>query len=375
VALSFLIVDTYYPAFLETFHEAHAELGDADYDEALATLMATCFGTSDFYSKNLRLLGHEAIEVVPNDRVLQSKWAAERGLELNVPSAPLRVASRIPYLRRFLRRPDYWVLSGLARQIEAERPEILYFQDISLCEPTFIESIRPFVKLIVGQIAAPPLPEQYLRGCDLILTSFPHFVERFRALGIDSEYLKLGFESTLLERLTRSQTTYDAVFVGGIADVHVEATASLEKAAREVGLDFWGYGVENLSKESPLRKKFHGQAWGLEMYNLFFNARIVVNRHSSASEQFANNMRLYEATGAGAMLITDEKDNLGELFENGKEVVAYRGADDLVEKIKHYLSHEDERASIARVGQERTLRNHTYGQRMEQLEQILEAYL
>jgi spore maturation protein CgeB len=59
----------------------------------------------------------------------------------------------------------------------------------------------------------------------------------------------------------------------------------------------------------------------------------------------------------------------------GKEVVAYRGGDDLVGKIKHYLSHEDEHASIARTGQERTLRDHTYLKRMKQLEQMIEAYL
>jgi len=34
-------------------------------------------------------------------------------------------------------------------------------------------------------------------------------------------------------------------------------------------------------------------------------------------------MRLYEATGAVFLLITDQKDNLGELFEVGKEVLAY----------------------------------------------------
>jgi hypothetical protein len=375
VALSFLIVDTYYPAFLETFHQTHPELGGANYDETLGALMATCFGTSDFYSKNLQLLGHDAADIVANDRMLQAKWAAAHGLSLTPPMAPLsRAVAGVPYLRRFARRPD-WLLPLLAKQVEATRPDVLYLQDIGLCESRFVRAIRPFVKLIVGQIACPPLPVRYLRGCDLILTSFPHYVERFRALGIDSEYLEIGFETTLLERLAISQTTYDTVFVGGIADVHVEATEALEQAARTIGLDFWGYGAEKLAEDSPLRRKFHGQAWGLEMYNLFFNARIVVNRHSSASEQFANNMRLYEATGAGAMLITDEKDNLGELFEVGTEVVAYRGANDLVEKIQHYLSHEDDRAAIARAGQERTLRDHSYLERMKKLEQIIESRL
>ena len=42
------------------------------------------------------------------------------------------------------------------------------------------------------------------------------------------------------------------------------------------------------------------------------------------AKSYANNMRLYEATGVGALLVTDWKENLGEMFEPGKEVVAYR---------------------------------------------------
>ncbi|MGA9762562.1 MAG: glycosyltransferase [Gaiellaceae bacterium] len=374
MALSFLIVDTYYPAFLETFHRAHPELAGANYEEALGALMATCFGTSDFYSKNLQLLGHGAADIVANDRMLQAKWAAAHEVALTTPSTMRKLVRRIPRAARFVKEPG-WVLPLLAKRIEAEQPDVLYFQDLSLCEPWFIREVRPFVKLIVGQIACPPPAESYLRGCDLILTSFPHFVDRFRSLGIGSEYLKIGFESSLRERLTRLPATYGAVFVGGIADVHAEGTATLEKVAAEIELDTWGYGFENLPEGSALRKRFHGEAWGLEMYDVFFNSKIVVNRHSSAAENFANNMRLYEATGAGAMLLTDEKDNLGELFDVGSEVVAYGDADDLIEKIRYYLAHDQERLAIARAGQERTLHSHTYLQRMKELEQIIETYL
>jgi spore maturation protein CgeB len=84
-------------------------------------------------------------------------------------------------------------------------------------------------------------------------------------------------------------------------------------------------------------------------------------------------MRLYEATGVGTLLLTDEAKNLGELFEPGREVVTYADADDLAEKVRHYLAHEDERSAVARAGQERTLREHTYAERMRELVAILEG--
>ena len=86
------------------------------------------------------------------------------------------------------------------------------------------------------------------------------------------------------------------------------------------------------------------------MYRLLRDARISLNRHIAEAEGHANNMRLYEATGVGSLLLTDEGSNLAELFEPGREVVTYAGVDDLVEKARHYLAHEDERARDRRGG-------------------------
>ena len=104
-------------------------------------------------------------------------------------------------------------------------------------------------------------------------------------------------------------------------------------------------------------------------------SRITVNVHIDVAENFANNMRLYEATGCGALLITDQKDNLSELFAPGTEIIAYRSPGEAVEYIKYYMDHPEEVAAIAQAGQERTLRDHTYRHRMEELEGILKRYL
>ena len=96
------------------------------------------------------------------------------------------------------------------------------------------------------------------------------------------------------------------------------------------------------------------------MYRVLARARIVVNRHGPVAKGYANNMRLFEATGTGAMLVTEAAPNLSEYFEVGREVVTYDGPDDLMDKLSHYLEHDDERRAIAAAGQARTLRDHTY---------------
>ena len=86
-------------------------------------------------------------------------------------------------------------------------------------------------------------------------------------------------------------------------------------------------------------------------------------------------MRLYEATGDGALLATDAGINLAALFEPGREVLAYRHADDLAATLHELLADDERRVAIARAGQERTLSEHTYPRRIAALAAELERRL
>jgi spore maturation protein CgeB len=86
-------------------------------------------------------------------------------------------------------------------------------------------------------------------------------------------------------------------------------------------------------------------------------------------------MRLFEATGVGTLLLTDAKVNLPYMFTPGKEVVAYRTTEECVELARYYLENEAERRAIAQAGQQRTLAEHTYFRRMQELVDILGRHL
>jgi spore maturation protein CgeB len=63
------------------------------------------------------------------------------------------------------------------------------------------------------------------------------------------------------------------------------------------------------------------------------------------------------------------------MFEPGKEVIAYRTPEECTELIRHYLEHENEREEIARAGQQRTLKEHTTYQRMQELVDIVGRHM
>jgi glycosyltransferase involved in cell wall biosynthesis len=371
--MKILILDTYYSKFLKSFRSNNPKLLKASYQKYKEELLNMCFGTSDFYSYNLKRLGHEAEDLIVNDDILQKKWAKEHGLKING-NWLISKLQMLPYIYRFVGKPR-WVQEIVLAQIKEYEPDIIYVQDLSILNPDTVRNAKKYCRLLVGQIASPPPPGKYLKNFDLIITSFPHFVEKFRKMGINSEYQKLAFEPRILKNVQKQKRIYDITFVGSFTPYHSEGTKMLEDVARQMPIHVWGPGIEFLSPISPLRKNYHGEAWGLRMYKILAQSKIAINRHISASAKYANNMRLYEATGMGAMLITDDKKNLNNLFDVGKEVVVYKNSEDLVNKINYYFKNSKEREKIAEAGQERTLKYHNYRVRMVELAQILHRYL
>lgn len=370
-----VIIDTYYPRFLENFYNKNSELKKESYEKQLNALLLTCFGTSDFYSMHLRSLGYDAIDIIANCSNLQRRWAIENGFRFNTFAIRLSPKwQRLPFMGRFL-SSSKGLLSICVEQIKRLKPDILYVQDLSLFPSFVLKVLKSSVKLVVGQIACPLPPNDYLSPYDLILTSFPHYVKHFRQQGINSEYFRIGFEPSVLERIGTQEKRFDCTFIGGISYAHSKGTALLEYLAENINIDFFGYGADSLPASSPIKAKHHGEVWGLEMYKRLAQSRFTLNRHIDVAENYANNMRLYEATGCGALLITDMKDNLGELFEIDKEIIAYSSKEEAEEKIRYYLEHQEEAEAIAVAGQKRTIAEHNYANRMKELDEILKKYL
>jgi spore maturation protein CgeB len=111
------------------------------------------------------------------------------------------------------------------------------------------------------------------------------------------------------------------------------------------------------------------------MYRLLARSQVAVNVHIGVAGGLAGNMRMFEATGCGALLLTEQMPNLGEMFEPEVEAVGYAGTDDLVLRLRGALERPEETATIARRGQQRTLRDHSSEVRARTLEAIFQDLL
>ena len=77
--------------------------------------------------------------------------------------------------------------------------------------------------------------------------------------------------------------------------------------------------------------------------------------------------RNFEIPGCGGFQLTGHAENLGEYYVDGEEVVCFNTFSELLEKARYYQDHEEARARIARAGYARTLSEHTYAHRFDQI--------
>jgi len=133
-------------------------------------------------------------------------------------------------------------------------------------------------------------------------------------------------------------------------------------------LQIFGYGGNQLP--ANLQALHQGESWGADMYRVLLRSQITLNRHIDVAEGFANNMRLFEATGCGALLVTEKAKNLQQYFSDD-EVLSYSDPDHARDLIK-WVQHEPKWArEMADRAQRRTLTEHSYLHRMEDLSRSL----
>jgi len=365
--MTFVILTFNYIPFIESLYRANPDLRDMPYAEQLETIHVASFGTADFYSHGLRAQGHEATDIIWNNEILQLTWCREYAPDL---------------VERFSTRQDTtaWLMEVMLRQIEAVHPDALFQIPVYDFPPEIMEQLKSLTRLYIGQCAYPLREDRSLHPFDLMLSSLPNYVERFRSMGLKADLLPLGFDPRIEERLPRMDRDHDVVFIGGFCEQHMPRTLFLEQVIQGLGPDVSfeciGYtDRDGLAPDSPIRERLKEPLWGLDMFATLKRAKIVLNAHAPWAEGYANNMRQYEATGMEACLLTHHAPNIDDFFIPGREIATYDSVHSCVNALHGLLSDTAGRQELAHNGHQRTITDHTYADRAAQLAGMVEKRL
>jgi spore maturation protein CgeB len=400
---------TVYPGYTEQFLADNPDYRALSYQQLYERFVGSHYGWANYYARGLNALGCEAQDIIADVEPLQKAWARERGVDY---------------------RQDNWRRDIVLAQVRSFRPDVIFLQDLYSFDAAFRQQLREAGGtgvLMIGWQAAPIKDYSLLRDLDLVLTCAPHFVDYMRQAGVNAVLFLHAFEPSVLASLPPKLTRdLDFTFIGSFvlqqgfhndryalvrylmestplhvwgqvheASVSSRRTRLMSKAAAVAGKvtgrgSLWTRLQSKLPPDPRVlprgfspgdsagpnhQNRFHDPVFGLRYYEILARSKLTFNSHIDCAEQYAGNMRLFEATGAGACLLTDRKSNLAELFEPDVELVTYGSAEECAEKVNYLLDHDEQRMTIAAAGHRRVLRDHTFEQRAIYLDDLIRQAL
>jgi hypothetical protein len=346
----------------------------------LGELASNGFGASYFYRPSLESLGNSVEAIFANAQKAQLAWLKKYKTS---PGSSFgwrhwQAISRIPFIGQTIHLKSKKT-QILLDQISEYRPDVVYCLNINFLSNRIVKRIKSMGAVVVGQIASPLPPKSFYKSYDHVFSAHPGQVDHFKSQGISSSLLPLAFDSNqraVFDKTGWPARTRDVTFVGTFGR-HQRNTGPLLKAiANEIpGLQIFTLSNPKQLKRFGLTEYFKGKAWGSEMYKILAESKIVINRHGAVADGFSVNFRMFEATGMGALLVTEQGKNTSDLFEPGKEILTYRSIDDAVQVIKKALADFESYQSIALAAQHRTLTEHTYEKRSREIDGVLRLLL
>lgn len=359
------------------------------------------------WSSALELMGYEMEYVMYNAEILQHKWYIEN-VKKTVDEVTLE---EILYL-----------------QIKKFKPQIIYVNDC--LSESFINRLRNDIsalRLVIAWSGSAVAKNTHLinmwRSVDFILCCAPESVRYLKAQGAKCFHMNHAFfyDDKFIYPATKCENA--VTFIGSLIrnkDYHMFREKMLLELSRKMPVKIYSpsaccklhsyikalfkIGIYDLLQALPFVDTFLGNkferlselknagrpllpvnsslktylcrpVFGFEMLDVLHSSEVVLNIHADSSPQYASNMRLYEATGVNSCLLTDHKENIGELFKVNEEIVTYTCVEDCVEKASWLIKHPDVRKRIAIAGNRRCMKDHTYATRAKQLDGIIKNEL
>ena len=376
-----LILNTDYPAFVNQFYRSQPQLAGYAYQEQWNIRSQSLFGVADYYSRAFKQLGHEATEVYGNLRPMLRAWSQEQG-------------SPWSFIDRWQDRFKCWckrftaerkmVHRLVSERIRIERPDLLLNQDMHIFDAEFFRALRNFIGCLVGQHACTevwrdnpqhwkafiPEPQDWT-VYNLIISSMPASVQWFAQRGANATLNRLGVDPETMRGIHGAQGGDGISFIGSLTDIHSSRRDFLRDVATSESIKLW-VPPQDVVKDMALKRHNRGELYGRQMLKQLKASDITLNHHGNVREH-ANNLRIYEATGVGTLLLTDWKPDLEQIFQPNREILAYRHAGECIELIRKFSVDKVAGRTIAECGRQRVLSEHSYANRMRELLRICQC--
>jgi len=186
-----------------------------------------------------------------------------------------------------------------------------------------------------------------------MITTYSEVIPKYHSDGITEVLLSqwAANSQTHSEPLPASSCQYPVSFVGAAHGNRKRRIAQLRDKGIHVSCFGHGWPAGSVVAE--------------QIPQIMQNSIISLNfANSKGSNQVK--ARTFEVPGSGGFLLTEDAPGLEKFYVKGQEIDVFVDTQILIKKIKYYLENPEKRDQIAKAGFQRTRRDHTYENRMEQ---------
>lgn len=311
---------------------------------------------TEYIENAIRQTGHELISYDDRQHMIPGRIRSRFGFfnKLDL----MRINAKLLSLSREA-KPDVAVVAGGHR----------------ITGPT-IGKLRTYgIKTVLWTIDAPINFQPILQAAPLydhIFCQGTEAVEILKAQGISGvHWLPMACDPEIHQRIEMTDEddrTYsrDIAFVGSYYPNRWEILKTLD----EYDLGIWGPGWHRASNVNSRRIQLADVNLPVvEWRKIYSSAKIVVIIHYQDGRIpcYQASPKVFEALACGCFVLVDNQRDVFNLFKDHRHLVKFDGADGLIEKIDYYLTHPEERKTIAMQGRKHVLSHHTFLHRVERL--------
>lgn len=271
--------------------------------------------------------------------------------------------------------------SDLLKLIDRVKADVLLADNFFPYHPEFLRTLKIYkvLRTTDGPLSAYDRDFAYLHAYDHVLYHSPAYsrdlgmAEKLRYCGAKNiDFWPLASFDALCDPsktegdILLNRRDIDVIFIGAM---HVNKMPLLAHVKKMLGSKFKLHGLVNLKKNVYFNLRFGFPGWVTPVdfkhyVPLYQRAKIGINVHNRGDYTIGS-YRLFDLPANGVMQISDGGEYLSEYFSTGDEVIGYRNADELIDRIKYYLAHDDERERIALNGFRRVKRDYTIARQLE----------
>ena len=394
-----IIIDSY-KVYLDKVYKDNKNLSKMSYKDQEDFLSNDGFGWSGIWNEPLEINGLEVFQCFYNNSVIQNKWANEYSVDKK---------------------------NILKEQIKYFKPDIILIETVRDFNNEWIDSLKKefsFIKKVVGHLCNPFYTIHELKSYDTILCWMQWMTKELNDSDIHTIYMPNAFNLNWNRESKFHSTKKELCFYGGFEpnSVHDQRTLLIQRLLAEgINIDIFSkvlkqpffikiynylaklqefltlsrtdprifavkvfkkirnklfvklFATSKIAISNEIKNNSFPALYGINLYKECLQKySVILNIHGEIAKNEIANMRVFEVTGSGACLLTEYKDNISDFFEIDKEVLTYTDQDDCIKKIKWINDHPEEVKQIAIAGQQRTLKDHTYHQRVAILIEAIE---